>query len=91
VLLLLVFVAFLFARAMERDLNHDEHQFLAPGALLAREGLLPFRDYALFHLPNLVYLYAAVDFLPWGPIFSAKICSVVATALVGRFAAAHQL
>ena len=68
---------------MERDLNHDEHQFLVPGALLAREGLLPYRDYPLFHLPNLVFLYGAVDSIPLGPIFSAKVCSVVATALLG--------
>lgn len=79
VVLLTIFGAFLFARAMDRDLNHDEHQFLAPGALLARQGLLPYRDYPLFHLPNLVFVYAAVDALPLGPIFGAKLCSVAST------------
>lgn len=51
---LIVLAAFLlFARAVERDLNHDEHQFLAPSALLTT-GTRPYRDYPLFHLPNLI-------------------------------------
>ena len=65
---------------MDRDLNHDEHQFLAPGALLSREGLLPYRDYPLFHLPNLVFLYAAGDRLTGSPILSAKLISFTSSA-----------
>ena len=57
---LLAIVALLFARAMARELNHDEHQFIAPGALLLRDGLLPYRDYPLFHMPNLVFIFAAI-------------------------------
>ncbi len=67
----------LFARGMDRDLNHDEHQFIAPGVLLSRSGLLPYRDYPLFHLPNLVFTYAALDRLTGRPLLSAKVFSVV--------------
>jgi hypothetical protein len=38
---------------MRRGLNHDEHQFVASGALLARNGLLPYRDFVYFHVPLL--------------------------------------
>src|SRR2546423_3566203 len=50
----------LFVRAMARELNHDEHQFIAPPALLLRAGLLPYRDYPFFHMPNLVFVFAAL-------------------------------
>lgn len=45
---------------LSRSFNHDEGQFVASGALLAREGLLPYIDYPYFHLPNLVFVYAAL-------------------------------
>jgi len=72
----------LFARTMDRDLNHDEHQFLAPAALLSREGLQPWRDYALFHLPNLVFVYAAAGTLTGNIILGAKLVSFSASALL---------
>ncbi len=71
----------LFARTVNRALNHDEHQFLAPGALLANEGLLPYRDYPLFHLPNLVFAYAALDRITGQPILAPKLLSFAATWL----------
>ncbi len=81
--LLIVFGVLLFAWAMDRSLNHDEHQFLAPGALLAKQHLLPFRDYPLFHLPNLAFVYAALDQISGHPILAAKILGVSCTWLVG--------
>lgn len=78
--ILLILVGWLLViRGLQRDLNHDEHQFLAPGALLSREGLLPFRDYPLFHLPNLVFAYAALDKLTGWPVLSAKLLSIAAS------------
>ena len=74
--------AFVFFRAMDRDLNHDEHQFLAPAALLSREGLLPYRDYPLFHLPNLVFLYGALDRVTGRLLLSAKLLSAACTAAI---------
>ncbi|RYD71684.1 MAG: hypothetical protein EOP84_24465, partial [Verrucomicrobiaceae bacterium] len=79
VLLIAVAGWFLLVRGMQRDLNHDEHQFLAPGVLLSREGLLPFRDYPLFHLPNLVFAYAALDRLTGWPVLPAKLLSICAS------------
>jgi hypothetical protein len=54
-----------FSRAMNRSFNHDEHQFVTPAVLLTRDGLLPYRDYPYFHMPNQVYLYAALTW--WTP------------------------
>jgi 4-amino-4-deoxy-L-arabinose transferase-like glycosyltransferase len=51
-------VVLLFARTAARELNHDEHQFIAPPVLLLREGLLPYRDYPYFHMPNLIFVFA---------------------------------
>ena len=53
----------LAGRAMDRGLNHDEHQFLAPAALLASGLAEPYRDYPIFHLPNLVIAYAGAEWL----------------------------
>lgn len=43
---------------MRRGLNHDEHQFVASGALIAGDGLLPYRDFPYFHVPALSFIYA---------------------------------
>lgn len=73
----------LLTRGLERDLNHDEHQFIAPGALLSREGLLPYRDYPLFHLPNLVFAYAAMDRVTGGRLLlGAKLLSITASIVL---------
>ena len=50
----------LFGLAMRRHFNHDEHQFVASAALIAREGLLPYRDFPYFHVPTLSFLYALI-------------------------------
>jgi len=50
----------LLATAVGRPMIHDEHQFVAPGALLSQRGLLPFVDYPYFHMPYLPLLYGGV-------------------------------
>ncbi len=50
----------LFGLSMRRHFNHDEHQFVASAALIAREGLLPYRDFPYFHVPTLSFLYALI-------------------------------
>src|SRR3954470_7403579 len=78
--LLTTFVgALLFLYAVSRDLNHDEHQFIAPGVLISREGLLPYRDFPMFHLPNLAFAYAGLDRLTHQPILSAKLLSALSS------------
>jgi hypothetical protein len=69
----------LFLSAMDRDLNHDEQQFIAPGVLISREGLLPYRDFPMFHLPNLAFIYAGLDRLTHQPVFSAKVLNALAS------------
>ena len=63
ILALLLFGSFLviFDRAMVRDYYTDENQFVASGKLLEAEGLLPYRDYPYFHMPNLIFVYALID------------------------------
>lgn len=68
-----------FARTLDRDLNHDENQFLAPAALLSRESLLATRDFPAFHLPNLTFVYAAAFRLQPSAIIAAKLVSWIST------------
>lgn len=81
-LLVLGACALSLARTLDRDLNHDEHQFLAPAALVGRDGLLPWKDFPLYHLPNLVYAYAATDRLAGDLVLGAKLLNFVASAAV---------
>jgi 4-amino-4-deoxy-L-arabinose transferase-like glycosyltransferase len=76
VLLLLVVGAVLAGVALPREVDHDEHQFVASGVLLARFGLLPYRDYPYFHLPNLVYLYGLIDLVATSPLLAARLASL---------------
>jgi 4-amino-4-deoxy-L-arabinose transferase-like glycosyltransferase len=66
----------------QKPLDHDEHQFVASGALLAREGLLPYRDYAYFHTPNLVFVYGALFAVTADPLLVARIFSTLCGSLV---------
>ena len=75
----------LFLAAMQRGLNHDEHQFVAPGLLIAREGKLPYRDFPMFHLPNLALLYALLDLRAHDPVLAAKLVGVVSSTLTAAF------
>lgn len=61
------------AKAVTSGVNHDEHQFIAPGALLADRGLLPYRDYPLFHLPNLSLVFAGLDWLTGQRLLAARL------------------
>lgn len=76
VLLLLVVGVVLAGVALPREVDHDEHQFVASGVLLARFGLLPYRDYPYFHLPNLVYLYGLVDLVAASPLLAGRLVSL---------------
>jgi len=48
-----------FSMSIGKDLDVDEHGFIASGVLLARHGILPYRDYHYNHLPTEVLIYAA--------------------------------
>src|SRR5436853_6215645 len=66
----------LVAHGLFRELDHDEHQFVASGALLARHGLLPYRDYPYFHVPYLVFIYAAIFSATDHLLLAASLCSI---------------
>lgn len=67
-----------FSRTMQRGLDHDEHQFIASATAWSRAGLLPYRDFAHFHMPYLVFLYGVLDDLFGRPFLTARLVSVVA-------------
>lgn len=81
-------LALLFASAMSKNLNHDEHQFVAPAVALAKDGLQPYRDFPLFHLPNLVFIYAALFRLFEHPFLTARcfsvLCAFATAAIIFR-------
>ncbi len=75
-------VLLLWGLNMRRGLNHDEHQFVASAALIAREGLLPYRDFAYFHVPTLSLIYAFLfQFTPY-LLLAARSFSVVCSGLL---------
>jgi hypothetical protein len=80
-LVLVLLLVLVWGLNMRRGLNHDEHQFVASGALIAREGLLPYRDFPYFHVPTLSFLYAllfqATDYL----LFTARSFSILCSWL----------
>ena len=75
---------------MRRGLNHDEHQFVASAALIAHDGLLPYRDFPYFHVPTLSFVYALLFLLNDYLLLTARSFSIVCSwlTLVLVFAAA---
>ncbi|MEZ4583859.1 MAG: hypothetical protein R3A10_19860 [Caldilineaceae bacterium] len=62
---------------MRRGLNHDEHQFVAGATLVARNSLLPYRDFPYFHVPLLSLIYALL-FQSWDRLLlTARVFSVL--------------
>lgn len=59
-ILLLFAILLLAAHALSRELDHDEEQFISAGALLLRFGLVPYRDYPFFQMPNLAFINSLV-------------------------------
>lgn len=67
-----------FSRVVRADYGHDEDQFIASAWLTAHDGLLPYRDYAYFHTPYLVFVYAALFRLVGGyPLLTARLFSAL--------------
>ena len=89
-LVLALLLVLVWGLNMRRGLNHDEHQFVASGALITRDGLLPYRDFPYFHVPTLSLLYAllfrATDYLLLTARSVSILCSWLTLVLI--FAAA---
>jgi len=73
-----------FGMGMTKGLNHDEHQHIAAGALIAREGLIPYRDFPYFHTPYLPFAYAAFFRTTDHLLSAARLLSAIsASAILG--------
>ena len=71
----------LLSRDLRREIDHDEHQFIASGELLSQDSLIPYRDYPYFHLPNLILVYALVFKTTNYPFLAARIFSALCAML----------
>ena len=47
-----------FTANMFRNLNHDEHVYVASSLYWLQHGDLPYRDFPHLHLPNLMFVYS---------------------------------
>ena len=87
VVLYAAIVSFLYC--MTAPLDHDEHQFMSSAFMVSQHGLHPYRDFAYFHMPNLVYLYAPLYLTPY-PFMLARIivglCGLGICLLVFQYA-----
>lgn len=77
----LVVSPFVVTLAIHKGSSHDEHQHIAAGMLLAREGLLPYKDYPYFHTPYLVFAYGALFEFTSHPLLVARLFSAVCATL----------
>ncbi|MFY9852701.1 MAG: hypothetical protein WAK26_02340, partial [Terracidiphilus sp.] len=77
---------FIVCHSLYLTFDHDEHQFIAGAFLVARDHLLPYRDFAFFHTPNILFIYAILfsftnHFLLSARLFSAA-CAVLSIILI---------
>jgi hypothetical protein len=71
-----------FAQSMGRSLSHDEHQHVSAGILVAKEGLLPYRDFPFFHTPNLPLVYGLFLGHCDQLLLSARLFSTICASLI---------
>jgi hypothetical protein len=72
-----------FARSVNRSCDPDEYQFVAPAAMLAAHGRLPYVDYPYFHMPELVFLLAAATGrTSWKLLAARSVSAACGTATV---------
>ena len=71
----------LLSKALNAELNHDEHQFVASGKLLADQFSFPYIDYPFHHMPNLAIIYGVLFKLTNFSLLSARVLSVTCATL----------
>jgi hypothetical protein len=79
---LAVVSALVASASLRHRLDHDESFFVASGVLLARQGLIPYRDFLFLHTPYLALLYAAL-FRVSGVLLLSSRLSSMAFAVAG--------
>jgi 4-amino-4-deoxy-L-arabinose transferase-like glycosyltransferase len=65
--------------SVSSPIDVDEHLFMASSFLVAQYGQHPYRDFAYFHMPNLVYLFAPFFLMPYSFMLArlfAGICAI---------------
>jgi hypothetical protein len=82
--LLIGLAVLMTGHAMTKGMNHDEHQFVAPAVLMADDQLMPYRDFPLFHIPYVSYLYSVSYKIADDAFLGARL----ATAMFGWLAVA---
>jgi 4-amino-4-deoxy-L-arabinose transferase-like glycosyltransferase len=70
--------ALILSRSVTEFTHRDEHQFIVPGLLTVREGLIPYRDYPLFHMPYLVLVHGVLGMITGWPLLTARILTAAA-------------
>ena len=85
-----VALPFILSLGMTKSLSHDEHQHIAAGALVAREGLLPYRDFPHLHTPYLPLVYSLLfrttDYLLLAARLFSVACATAILGVIGTFA-----
>jgi hypothetical protein len=76
----LLALPFTWTLAVSKDLSHDEHQHVAAGMLLAREGLLPYKDFPYLHTPYLVFVYGFLFHFTKHPLLVARLFTAICDA-----------
>lgn len=76
VLGLAIVSAVLASAALRHPLSHDESFFVTGGVLLARQGLLPYRDFLYGHTPYLDLLYAGLFRISGSLLLASRLSSV---------------
>jgi hypothetical protein len=69
-----------FSMGIGKDLDVDEHGFIASGVLLARHGVLPYRDYHYNHMPTEVLIYAELFHVIGQLVMGARTFQVICAA-----------
>lgn len=66
---------------LSAPLEHDEHLFMASAFMVAQYGCHPYQDFAYFHMPNLVYLYAPFFLLPYSFMLARLFVAICAIGI----------
>jgi len=49
-----------FANSMQSTADHDDNPYIAAAKITAEEGLLPYKDYRVIHMPYYVFVYSLI-------------------------------
>lgn len=73
----LAILVLLISRTVSANISHDENQFIAPGQLLAYDGMLPYVDYPYTHMPYAIPLYALSAWLWDYDLLAGRLLSTI--------------